>query len=138
MTSYELRIGDWSSVVCSSALPVGIHAGSAYRTPVTPVGWPNYYPEEYAGQAQAFQQTLTSLICEGVFAKHPDLKVVMIESGFTWLPAHLWRLGKYWKGLRMEIPWVDRPPVEIVRDHVRFTLQPVDAPPQPEIGRAHV
>ncbi|MET4697297.1 putative TIM-barrel fold metal-dependent hydrolase [Constrictibacter sp. MBR-5] len=113
-------------------LPVGIHAGGAYKHPVTPVGWPNYYTEDYAAQALAFQQTLTSLICEGVFAKFPALKVVMIESGFTWLPAHLWRLGKYWKGLRMEIPWVDRPPVEIVREHVRFTLQPVDGPPHPE------
>jgi hypothetical protein len=110
-------------------LPVGIHAGSQYRHPVTPLGWPSYYTEDYAAQASAFQSALTSLICEGVFAKFPDLKVVLLESGFTWLPAHLWRLGKFWKGLRMEVPWVDRHPMEIVRDNVRLSLQPVDGPP---------
>jgi predicted TIM-barrel fold metal-dependent hydrolase len=72
---------------------------------------------------------VTSFICEGVFAKYPDLTVVLAESGFTWLPAHLWRLTKYWRGLRAEIPWVDRTPTEIARDHFRLTLQPVDAPP---------
>jgi predicted TIM-barrel fold metal-dependent hydrolase len=112
-------------------LPVGIHAGSGYRHPVTGVGWPSYYSEDYAAQAVAFQSQLTSLICEGVFGKYPKLKVVLTESGFTWLPAHLWRLTKYWRGLRMEIPWVDRSPTEIVRDNVRLTLQPVDAPPDP-------
>ena len=69
------------------------------------------------------------MICEGVFAKFPTLKVVLLESGFTWLPGYLWRLEKFWKSLRMEIPWVDRPPGEIVRDRVRFSLQPIDAPP---------
>ena len=36
-------------------------------------------------------------------------------------------------GVRMEVPWVDRPPIEIVRDHVRLTLQPLDAPEEPEL-----
>jgi len=57
------------------------------------------------------------------------LRVVLLESGFTWLPAHLWRLTKYWRGLRMEIPWVGRSPIEIVRSNVRLSLQPVDGPP---------
>jgi uncharacterized protein len=113
-------------------LPVGIHAGSAYRHPVTPLGWPTYYTEDYAAQAPAFQQALTSLICEGVFTRFPDLKVVLIESGFTWLPAHLWRLTKFWRGLRMEVPWVDRSPTEITRSNVRLTLQPCDGPPSAE------
>jgi len=82
-------------------LPVGIHAGSAYRHPVTPLGWPTYYTEDYAAQAQAFQAALSSLICEGVFTKFPELMVVLLESGFTWLPAHLWRLTKFWRGLRI-------------------------------------
>jgi predicted TIM-barrel fold metal-dependent hydrolase len=110
-------------------LPVGIHAGSSYHNPPTPVGWPSYHTEDYVGQAQAFQSQLTSLICEGVFTKFPELKVVLLESGVTWLPAHLWRLNKYWRGLRMEIPWVDRAPSDIVRSNVRLSLQPLDAPP---------
>ena len=31
----------------------------------------------------------------------------------------------------METPWVDRAPLEIVRSNIRFSLQPVDAPPDP-------
>lgn len=114
-------------------LALGIHAGSAYRHPVTPLGWPSYYTEDYAAQAAAFQQCLSSLICEGVFTKFPSLKVVLLESGFTWLPAHLWRLTKFWRGLRMEVPWVDRAPAEIVRDNVRLTIQPCDGPPTKEM-----
>jgi predicted TIM-barrel fold metal-dependent hydrolase len=105
-------------------LPIGIHAGSAYRHPVTPVGWPSYYTEDYAAQAPAFQ---------GVFTKFPDLKVVLLESGFTWLPAHLWRLTKFWRGLRMEVPWLDRAPTEIVKSNVRLTIQPCDGPPTEEM-----
>jgi uncharacterized protein len=109
-------------------LPIGVHAGSAYRHPVTSVGWPSTLTEDYAAQSAAFQAALTSFICEGVFTRFPELKVVLLESGFTWLPAHLWRLTKYWRGLRMEIPWVDRSPFEIVRSNVRLSLQPIDGP----------
>lgn len=114
-------------------LTIGIHAGSTYRRPATSSGWPTYHLEDYINQAQGFQTQLASLICEGVFKKYPDLTVVMIESGFTWLPACAWRLNKTWQGLRMEVPWVDVPPMELVRRHVRFTLQPVDAPPDPAL-----
>ena len=110
-------------------LPIGIHAGSTYRHPVTPVGWPSYYTEDYVNQAPSIQTQLTSLIAEGVFARHPNLTVVLMESGVTWLPAYLWRLTKFWKGLRSEIPWVADPPGSIVRDRVRLTLQPFDGPP---------
>jgi predicted TIM-barrel fold metal-dependent hydrolase len=115
-------------------LPIGIHAGSSYRHPVTAgVGWPSYYTEDYAAQAVGFQSQLTSLVCEGVFSKFPNLRVVLMESGCSWLPAHLWRLTKYWRSLRMEIPWVDRSPTEIVRSNVRLTLQPIDTPGAEEL-----
>ena len=113
------------------SLALGIHAGSTYRHPNTPVGWASYYSEEYINQAGAFQTQLTSLITEGVFAKFPALTVVLMESGVTWLPGYLWRLTKFWKGLRSEVPWVADPPASIVRDRVRLTLQPFDGPPDP-------
>lgn len=109
-------------------LPIAIHAGSSYRNPPTPVGWSSYYIEDYVAQATTFQSQLASLLAEGVFRKFPDLKFVMLESGFTWLPAFLWRFKKYWRGLTMEIPWVDRSPVEIVQNQVRFSLTPFDGP----------
>jgi len=112
-------------------LPIGIHAGSNYHNPPTSVGWGSYHIEDYVAQAQAFQTQLTSLIVEGVFVRHPNLKMVMLESGFTWLPSYLWRLHKFWRGIRMETPWVDRAPLEIVRSNIRFSLQPIDAPPDP-------
>ena len=112
-------------------LPLGIHAGSSYRHPVTSLGWPSWYAEDYAANAQGFQTQVGSLVCEGVFVKYPKLKVVLLESGVTWLPAFLWRLSKFWRGVRLEVPWIDRSPAEIVRDHVRLTIQPFDGPDDP-------
>jgi uncharacterized protein len=113
---------------------VGIHAGSSYHHAVTGSGWPSYYAEDYAAQSQGFHTQLGSLIAEGVFVKFPRLKVVLIESGVTWLPPYLWRLSKFWRGVRNEVPWIDRPPEQFVRDHVRLTVQPFDGPP----GAAHI
>ena len=115
---------------------VGIHAGSSYHHALTGSGWPTYYLEDYAAQSLGFHTQLGSLICEGVFVKYPKLKVVLIESGVTWLPPYLWRLSKFWRGVRNEVPWIDRSPEEFVRDHIRLTIQPFDAPPSAaHIGR---
>ncbi len=114
-------------------LPIGLHIGSAYRQPVTAVGWPSFHVEDYVDQTQGMQAQLASLISHGVFVEFPELKVVLIESGVSWLPAFCWRFGKFWRGLRMEVPWVDRAPMDIVRDHVRLTLQPLDAPEDPDL-----
>jgi predicted TIM-barrel fold metal-dependent hydrolase len=109
-------------------LAVAVHAGSTYRVAPTYAGWPSHRVEDYVVQSTAFETQLLSLVAEGVFQKFPGLKVVMSEAGFTWLPNWFWRTGKTWRGVRAEVPWVDRAPAEIVADHVRFTLQPVDAP----------
>jgi predicted TIM-barrel fold metal-dependent hydrolase len=109
-------------------LPVGIHPGVAGGNPLTPVGWPSFCFEDYAGAAGAMQSQLVSLVCEGVFQKYPELRVVLQESGVSWLPSLMWRLDKNWKGLRREVPWVDRLPSEVITDHVRFTVAPFDGP----------
>jgi uncharacterized protein len=111
-------------------LPIGIHSGSAYRNSVTQAGHVGYLVEEYATQFQGFGSQVVNLVSEGVFAKFPELKVVLMESGISWLPALMWRFGKDWRGVRNEVPWVNRSPASIIRDHVRLTLQPLDAPPE--------
>jgi hypothetical protein len=110
-------------------LPIAIHAGSQYRGAPSSIGWPSYRYEYYMVEAQAFQAQLLSLIYEGVFGKYPGLKVVLMESGVSWLPAFMWRADKTWRGVRVEVPWVEREPAAIIRDHVRVTMQPFDGPP---------
>jgi predicted TIM-barrel fold metal-dependent hydrolase len=44
----------------------------------------------------------------------------------------MWRFDKEWRNLRRLVPWVKRPPSEYIREHVRLTIQPLDAPPDPK------
>jgi predicted TIM-barrel fold metal-dependent hydrolase len=112
-------------------LALAVYAGGSGGNPLTPVGAPSYYLEEYLALAQAFQAQVVSLVCEGVPVRFPRLPIVLVESGFTWLPALMWRLDKNWKGLRREVPWVDRLPSEVIREAFRLTAQPIDAPDDP-------
>jgi predicted TIM-barrel fold metal-dependent hydrolase len=113
-------------------LPIGLHFGGVTGNPPTSVGWPTYYFEEYVGMSTAFQAQLTSLILEGVFERFPDLRIVLLEGGWTWIPSFMWRLDKDWKGLRRETPWVKNLPSEYIRKHMRATLQPMDMPEDPQ------
>ncbi len=120
----------WEAIA-ARGLVAELHFGGSSGVAPTASGWPTSWLEEYVDMASAFAAQLTSLVVEGVFDAHPQLRVSLIESGFGWLPAFLWRLDKGWRGLRREVPWTERLPSEYVRDHVRVALQPVDGPPDP-------
>lgn len=109
-------------------LAVAIHSGSTFHNPPTASGWPSYLVEDYVSQSAAFQSQMSSFVMEGVFNRFPTLRVVLVESGFTWLPNFMWRIDKTWMGLRNEVPWVTHAPSEYLREQVRLTLQPIDAP----------
>jgi predicted TIM-barrel fold metal-dependent hydrolase len=108
-----------------------LHFGGSPGLPPTASGWPTSWLEEHVDMASAFQSQLTSLVAEGTFDRFPALRVALLEAGFAWLPAFLWRFDKGWRGLRREIPWTTRAPSAYVREHVRFGLQPVDGPLDP-------
>jgi uncharacterized protein len=109
-------------------LPIGVHAGSMYRYAPTSTGWPSHYLHDYVANSQLFEDQLLSLISNGVFNRYPHLRFVLIESGVTWLPGFIWRAIKTWRGVRAEVPWVKRSPAEVIRENVRLTVQPIDAP----------
>jgi predicted TIM-barrel fold metal-dependent hydrolase len=110
-------------------LVVSLQFGGAPGNPPTGSGWPSYYIEEYVGMAQVFQTQLLNLIVEGVFDRFPNLRMALIEGGWTWLPSLMWRIDKDWKGLRREVPWNTRVPSAYIRERIRLSLQPIDAPP---------
>lgn len=116
-------------------LPIGIHvsaAGTGIAHSATAVGTPRTFFEYHTGLPRIYMVQLISLVSEGVFEKYPDLRWVFIESGVAWLPHILWRLDKEWKALRQEVPWVKRPPSQVIREHCYFSTQPLEEPPNPD------
>ena len=120
----------WKTFEAAAAngFPVAIHAFGYGGVPVTGGGWPSYYLEEMIGHAQAQQSLLMSLTMEGVFERSPDLKVVLVEGGFSWLPSLCWRMDKLMASMGDEVPHLKKKPSEYVKSQVWATTQPLEEP----------
>lgn len=115
-------------------LPVAIHPGSegvGLSGAPTAAGYPTNYLEWHTGLVGSYLAHLVSLVTEGVFQKWPALRFVLVEGGVGWIPPLLWRFDKNWKALRQTVPWLERPPSEVIADHVLLTTQPVEEPEDP-------
>jgi predicted TIM-barrel fold metal-dependent hydrolase len=95
-------------------------------------GWPRSYMENRSQYPNLFEAQLISMVCNGVFEKFPDLGLVFLEGGFSWVPGVMWRLDQSWRSLRSEVPWLKRRPSEYIREHVRFATQPFEEPDDPK------
>jgi predicted TIM-barrel fold metal-dependent hydrolase len=118
-----------------AGLPVAMHIGPkgdvGIGYPNNPAGNSGNYSEGHIAQSINYYGQLASLVLEGVFEEFPDLRFVLIEGEFGWVPDLCWRMDRNWEALGEETPWLERPPSEYVREHVRFTTQPVPEPPRP-------
>jgi predicted TIM-barrel fold metal-dependent hydrolase len=110
-------------------LVMGLHYGGTSEVAPTSTGFPSWFVEEYAAEWSNYMAQVTSLVTEGCFKKYPNLRVSVLEGGFAWISMWSWRMNKEWMGLRRETPWVDRPPWDIVREFMRFSIAPADFGP---------
>lgn len=92
----------------------------------------NYYPETQTNNGLTYQNQIPSIVFGGVFEKYPDLRMVFVEGGFAWVPNVMYTMDTHWRNLRREVPWVKRPPSEVVREHMWFGTQPLIEPERPE------
>jgi predicted TIM-barrel fold metal-dependent hydrolase len=111
-------------------LPVAVHSGGegmGIAAPPGGAGPVSFYIEWHTlGSACSTMAHLVSLLAHGTFERLPELKVVLMEGGVAWLPGILWRLDTNWRALRADTPWLERKPSEVAREHVRFTMQPLE------------
>jgi uncharacterized protein len=115
----------------ANGFSIALHLGGTSGHPSTGGGWPSFYHEEHPSYVQSMQTLVTSLVCEGVFEHIPNLKIVLVEGGFAWLPALCWRLDKAWKRLHAEVPFLRQKPSEYVRQSIWVTTQPIEEPERP-------
>jgi len=112
-----------------AGLPVALHAWGRVGNAPTATGFTHTYLEDYVANSQVIVQgQLVSLIAEGVFERLPSLQVSLLECGFSWLPALLWRFDKDWRGVWREVPWVKENPSAYVYRHFRLTTEPAHLP----------
>ena len=104
-------------------LVVAIHHSE--NTP-TALGFHRYFAEWHTLVPQVFMSEAVSLIFNGVFDKYPDLKVILVEGGFSYVPHLMWHADQQYRELRHEVPWVKREPSRIIREQVRFATQPIE------------
>lgn len=68
-----------------------------------------------------------SLLETGVPSRYPDLKIVFVESGLTWVPFMRMRLDKEYNENRREWPHFNDRPSKYIRQ-MYFATQPVEEP----------
>ena len=107
-------------------LPVIVHPGGFEGSVIGPASLGGVGPrtpeETFSMLPQVAMANLASLIYDGAFQRFPELRVVFAGFGFSWAPPVLWRADSEWRGLRVDVPWLTRPPSEYVADHVRFMV----------------
>lgn len=113
-------------------LPVMIHVGSEVHNSAraNAGGLPATRLEFHSLMFQSFEHYITSMLVYGVFEKFPELRVGFIEGGVGWLPWLMMRLDAMESALRQESPWIRRRPSDYIREHLRFSTQPLDLGPR--------
>jgi uncharacterized protein len=109
---------------------IAIYAGAAggLNPPSAGGGAVNLFSEYHALTVQGLTTHLLSLIAHGVFDLYPELRVVLIGGGVSWVPSFAWRADADFKGVRREVPWVRHLPSDYLRDRVAVTTYPLDGP----------
>ena len=110
-----------------AGFPVVIHVASPEYPAINgPCGTKATLIERLSEMGVQAGHYVTSFITHGVFEKFPQLKVLFLEYGVSWLPGVLWSLENDYELLRMESPWVKKAPIEYVHEHIRFSTQPLE------------
>jgi predicted TIM-barrel fold metal-dependent hydrolase len=117
---------------CELELPIVFHQSGSegcYATSQTVAGGvPRSYGERHVVLTQVGAANIVDMVAGGAFDRFPELRVVMVEWGFSWLSSLLARMDHVWEQDPASAPLVKKPPSEYVAEHFTFTTQPLDEP----------
>ena len=115
---------------CEMGLPIVIHQNGGegcYTYSQLPAGGaPRTYAERHSVLTQVGAANITDMIVAGTFERFPELRIVMVEWGFTWLAWLMSRLDYLWSTNPQATPYVTKLPSEYIVKHFTFTTQPLD------------
>jgi predicted TIM-barrel fold metal-dependent hydrolase len=119
------------SAASEAGLPVVLQVGSDVAgtliTPPVAGGLPATFGEFRALGAQSLASHVASLILQAVFEVFPDLQIVLVGGGATWVAPALWRLNYIYQLNEHDAPWLKKSPAEYFQKHVKvstYSLEP--------------
>jgi predicted TIM-barrel fold metal-dependent hydrolase len=119
-------------------IPVSCHLSRGHfdELPIPPVGLPSYNHDFMVTYSLLAANQVMSLVFDGTFTRHPNLKIVFVEHAFTWILPLMWRMDAIYAKRKQ---WMDitQKPSDIIKEHIKFTTQPLDYPEdKTELSRA--
>ncbi len=91
-----------------------------------PYGMGQSYIERHTLIPLAIMGQVISLTLSGVFDEFDDLRMIVLEGGFSWLPHVMWRMDREYRQGRIEVPFVTKLPSRHVQERLRFATQPTE------------
>lgn len=89
-----------------------------------PYGMGLHYIERHTLLPTSMMAQTISLILNGVFDEFQNLRFIILEGGFSWIPHLMWRMDREYRQGRVEVPWVKKLPSQHIRERLRFSTQP--------------
>ena len=113
------------SAIQETGLPLGFHAGPTWHDQ-----WTSQIDRFIGVHAISFvlcnMVHMTNWILEGLAERFPNLPVVWIESGLSWVPFMMQRLDNEYFMRSSEAPLLKKAPSDYIRE-MYFTCQPMEA-----------
>jgi len=91
-----------------------------------PYGMGLHYMERHTLIPISLMPQVISLVVNGVFDNFPNLRFMILEGGFSWLPHVMWRMDREYRQGRVEVPWIKKLPSEHCRERLRLSTQPTE------------
>jgi uncharacterized protein len=129
---YEPIMAAASELDLPLVLQVGSDASATGITPPVAGGLPATFAEFRALGHHPIMTHVANMIFQGVFVRHPSLRLVLLGCGASWLPGYLWRLNYWFKHGAEEAPWNTQQPIDYFRDRIRISSYGLEATPDPE------
>jgi len=102
--------------------------GRGLCPPPSSAGYPSRYVEYHSGLATSAIGHAASMVSNGVFARHPKLRILYLEGGISWALPLIWQLDADWRRFHQEVPELTELPSHYLREHLYFTTQPIEEP----------
>ena len=86
----------------------------------------NFFFSHMVGRTIESMVCLMIYLCGGVFEKHPNLKIICLETGASQMPWWLSRMDEHWEKLPHLVPWQKRKPSDIFNESVYVGCEPFE------------